>query len=94
MMIVCKLPIHPHALGEDMEVPFISWLLWRVHLGTEVTAPPGAVMVTPMSPSSLHRKQSCETLSGKYEGVMKWNLYDTSHLSYVVTLDRGGPKAH
>lgn len=62
-----KLPMHPHALGDDMEVPFINWLLWKVHLGTEVTAPPGAVIVTPLSPSSLnHNKwphfQVCEIL--------------------------------
>ena len=40
----------PHALGLDMEVPFISMLLSRVHVGTGEIAPPGAMSDTPRSP--------------------------------------------
>ena len=47
------IPIHPQALGDDMEVPFINWLFWCVQLGTEVTAPPGAVNETPSAPLVL-----------------------------------------
>ena len=52
-MAVRGSPMQPHALGEDMEVPFISWLFCSVQLGTEVTAPPGAVTETPRLPSVL-----------------------------------------
>lgn len=45
--------MHPQAFGEDMEVPFMSWFFFRVQFGTEVTAPPGAVIHTPKSPSEL-----------------------------------------
>ena len=48
------LPIHPQTLGEDIEVPFINCFLRKVQLGTDVTAPPGAVTVTPRPPSALH----------------------------------------
>ena len=43
----------PQALGEDMEVPFISWVPRSVQLGTEAMAPPGALMLTPRAPSML-----------------------------------------
>tara|TARA_B110000090_G_scaffold98855_1_gene111276 strand:- start:124 stop:354 length:231 start_codon:yes stop_codon:yes gene_type:complete len=42
----------PVALGDDIDVPFISWFLAFVHPGTLVIAPPGAIMETPRSPSS------------------------------------------
>lgn len=34
-------------------VPFMSWLLLRVKVGTEVMAPPGAQTVTPRAPSPV-----------------------------------------
>lgn len=43
----------PQALGDDMEVPFISWVPRRVQLGTDAMAPPGALMLTPRAPSVL-----------------------------------------
>lgn len=43
----------PQALGDDMDVPFISWVPRRVQLGTEAMAPPGALMLTPRAPSVL-----------------------------------------
>lgn len=43
----------PQALGEDMEVPFISCVPRNVQLGTEAMAPPGALMLTPRAPSVL-----------------------------------------
>lgn len=43
----------PQALGDDMDVPFISWVPRRVQLGTEAMAPPGALMLTPSAPSVL-----------------------------------------
>ena len=46
-------PMLPHALGEAIDVPSINFFLSRVQLGTEVTAPPGAMAVTPRSPSVL-----------------------------------------
>lgn len=51
-----SIPTHPQAFGEDIEVPFISWLFFNVQFGTEVTAPPGAVIHTPKSPSELGTK--------------------------------------
>ena len=39
--------MHPAALGELMEVPFMSWCLDWVQLGTLVTAAPGAMIDTP-----------------------------------------------
>lgn len=53
-----RIPMHPQAFGEDIEVPFISWLFLNVQFGTEVTAPPGAVIHTPKSPSHLCTKKS------------------------------------
>lgn len=43
----------PQAFGEDMDVPFISWVPRRVQLGTDAIAPPGALMLTPKAPSVL-----------------------------------------
>ena len=56
MSIKSYAPIHPLALGADIEVPFISCFLLSVQLGTDVTAPPGAVTHTPRSPSVLNIK--------------------------------------
>jgi len=39
-------------LGDDMDVPFMSWFACRHHGGTHVTAPPGATMLTPSEPSA------------------------------------------
>lgn len=47
------LPMPPQALGDDIEVPFISCDPFKVQLGTEVIAPPGAVILTPKAPSTL-----------------------------------------
>ena len=47
-----KRATQPVAWGELIEVPFISWFLWRHQLGTDVIAPPGAVISTPLSPST------------------------------------------
>lgn len=41
----------PQALGEAMEVPFMSWRPCCVHCGTGAMAPPGADSVTPTCPS-------------------------------------------
>lgn len=41
----------PHALGDDMDVPFMSWVPRRVQFGTDAMAPPGALMLTPRAPS-------------------------------------------
>lgn len=43
----------PQALGDDIDVPFISWVPRRVQLGTDAMAPPGALMLTPRAPSVL-----------------------------------------
>lgn len=43
----------PHALGEDMDVPFINCVPRNVQLGTEAMAPPGALILTPRAPSVL-----------------------------------------
>lgn len=43
----------PQAFGDDMDVPFISWVPRRVQLGTDAIAPPGALMLTPRAPSVL-----------------------------------------
>lgn len=45
--------IPPHALGEDMDVPFMSCVPRRVQFGTEAIAPPGALILTPRAPSVL-----------------------------------------
>ena len=44
-------------MGEDIEVPFISWLPLRVQFGTDVMAPPGALMQTPNDPSTLQKRK-------------------------------------
>ena len=51
-----NLPIPPHALGDDIEVPFMSCEPRNVQFGTDVIAPPGAQMLTPKAPSTLGRK--------------------------------------
>lgn len=43
----------PQAFGDDMDVPFISWVPRRVQFGTDAMAPPGALMLTPRAPSVL-----------------------------------------
>ena len=43
----------PQALGEAMEVPFMNCRLACVHWGTGAMAPPGALRVTPASPSGV-----------------------------------------
>lgn len=43
----------PQALGEDMEVPFISCRTCSVHWGTGAMAPPGADRTTPVAPSGV-----------------------------------------
>ena len=45
--------MHPQALGDDIDVPFISWDPCRVQFGTDVIAPPGAEMQTPIAPLVL-----------------------------------------
>ena len=47
------IPIAPQALGEDMLVPFMSCVPRNVQLGTAAIAPPGALILTPRSPSVL-----------------------------------------
>lgn len=49
----------PHALGEDMDVPFMSCVPRRVQFGTEAIAPPGALILTPRAPSVLALKSNC-----------------------------------
>lgn len=44
-------PTQPATWGEDMLVPFSSWVPRSVKLDTEVMAAPGAHTVTPLSPS-------------------------------------------
>lgn len=41
----------PAALGDAMEVPFMSCVRCNVYGGTHVIAPPGAAMHTPKEPS-------------------------------------------
>ena len=43
----------PQVWGEAMLLPFISCVPLRVNLGTGVMAPPGALTVTPTSPSMV-----------------------------------------
>ena len=43
----------PQALGDDMEVPFMSWRTCSVHWGTGAIAPPGADSTTPVAPSGV-----------------------------------------
>lgn len=45
--------IPPQADGDDIDVPFINIRRWRVHVGTGATAPPGALIQTPRSPSAV-----------------------------------------
>lgn len=49
-------PIAPHAFGEDIDVPFMSWEPLNVQFGTDAIAPPGALMLTPNEPSVLREK--------------------------------------
>ena len=49
----------PQAFGDDIEVPFMSCELFRVHLGTEAIAPPGALILTPRAPSVLRKYVKC-----------------------------------
>ena len=53
----------PHAFGELILVPFISWLPRSVQLGTAAMAPPGAVMETPRSPSALTKQPNRNAFS-------------------------------
>lgn len=48
----------PQALGDDMDVPFMSWVPRSVQLGTEAMAPPGALTLTPRAPSALKESKA------------------------------------
>ena len=48
----------PQALGDDMDVPFMSWVPRSVQLGTEAMAPPGALTLTPRAPSALEENKA------------------------------------
>jgi len=43
--------MQPQALGELIDVPFMSWFFDWFHRGMGAMAPPGATMLTPQSPS-------------------------------------------
>ena len=45
-------PTPPQEFGDDIDVPFINCVFLSVHFGTDVNAPPGAVMQTPSEPST------------------------------------------
>lgn len=45
--------IPPQADGDAIDVPFMSIRRCRVHVGTGATAPPGALIETPTSPSAV-----------------------------------------
>lgn len=49
--IIAPSPMVPQPLGALMELPFMSWPLFNVHLGTLVMAAPGAAMEGPKAPS-------------------------------------------
>lgn len=49
--------IPPQALGEDIDVPFISCVPRNVQFGTDAIAPPGALILTPRAPSVLVKGQ-------------------------------------
>ena len=49
------LPIAPQALGEAIDVPFMSCAPLNVQLGTDAIAPPGALILTPSEPSVLSK---------------------------------------
>ena len=51
------IPTPPQALGEDIDVPFISCVPLSVQLGTAAIAPPGALIFTPNEPSVLWYKK-------------------------------------
>lgn len=63
-----ELPIPPQALGEDIEVPFISWVPLSVQLGTAAIAPPGALIFTPKEPSVLFWQEILDhSISGIFQ---------------------------
>lgn len=66
--------IPPHALGEDIEVPFISWVPRRVQFGTEAIAPPGALILTPRAPSALKNIKKIDILHCKDQEIGKNTL--------------------
>ena len=45
--------IPPQADGDAIDVPFMSMRPWSVQVGTGATAPPGALIQTPRSPSAV-----------------------------------------
>lgn len=51
----------PQADGDAIDVPFISMRLCRVHWGTGATAPPGALIETPRSPSAVGPRLDLKT---------------------------------
>jgi len=73
----------PHAFGLDMEVPFISCELCRVQLGTEVIAPPGADMHTPIDPST----------QGPLEDQVYWLAGSFSIMEYSANIMSGDTHA-
>jgi hypothetical protein len=70
-------PIAPHALGEAIDVPFISWDPLSVQLGTDAIAPPGALILTPSEPSGLRSTNNKLLTINKNRCYMEHYLQNT-----------------
>ncbi len=77
--------IPPQALGEDMEVPFISCVPRSVQLGTEAMAPPGALMLTPRAPSVLGPRDDHVYWFGGSFSLSEYSATIMSGVTYAPT---------
>lgn len=75
----------PQALGEDMDVPFISWVPRRVQLGTDAMAPPGALMLTPRAPSVLGPRDDHVYWLGGSFSLREYSATIMSGVTYAPT---------
>lgn len=82
----------PQAFGDDMDVPFMSWVPRRVQLGTDAIAPPGALMQTPRAPSVLGPLDDQVYWLGGSFSLREYSATIMSGVTYAPTPKESGEK--
>ena len=78
-----------------MLVPFISCEPRKVQFGTDVMAPPGALMLTPSAPSCLHdrriniKTENYHFLATKYVAAITVNIHGYDYDNYSGYIQEG-----
>ncbi len=85
----------PAALGDDIDVPFMSCCEFPVQTGTQVTAAPGAEMLTPNPPSELGPRDDHVYGEGGGGVRREWATFisDVTNAATPITLENIPPGA-